>query len=134
MPCGARTAAPCGGQSVGFTPPSSQTLISLTQAEATTAITDLGLLVGAVTPQASASVQAGSVIAQTPLAGVVVTAGAAVALVVSSGPALVAVPNVVRLTQAASVAAGSLVTLVVSTGPEALQIPTLSDGAPWLRS
>jgi len=47
-------------------------------------------------------VASGSVISQSPVAGSSVTAGTAVSLIVSLGPALVAVPNVVNLTQTAA--------------------------------
>jgi hypothetical protein len=55
------------------------------------AITDAGLVLGTVQTQASATVAAGSVISQSPLAGTGVALGSAVDLVVSSGsvPAVV---------------------------------------------
>jgi hypothetical protein len=55
-----------------------------------------------VTTQSSSTVPAGNVISQNPVAGTSVAAGSAVNLVVSTGPAPVAVPNVVGLTQAAA--------------------------------
>ena len=48
---------------------------------------------------------AGSVISQSPVGGTQVNTGSAVALVVSSGPPQVAVPNVVGLTQSAATTA-----------------------------
>jgi beta-lactam-binding protein with PASTA domain len=80
-------------------------VVSLTQAAAQTAITGAGLTTGAITTANSATVAAGSVISQNPAAGSSVASGSAVALVVSSGPALVSVPNVVNLTQASAQAA-----------------------------
>ncbi|WP_432562817.1 Stk1 family PASTA domain-containing Ser/Thr kinase [Kineococcus sp. SYSU DK003] len=57
------------------------------------AITDVGLAVGEVTEQISESVPKGAVVSQTPDDGTLFR-GDAVALVVSSGPPLVAVPEV----------------------------------------
>ena len=59
-------------------------VVGLTQAAATTAITNAGLTVGDVT-FASSTVPAGSVISSTPVAGARMTLGGAVALLVSSG-------------------------------------------------
>ena len=77
-------------------------VVDSTQAAATTAITNAGLTVGTITTASSATVPAGSVISQNPAAGTQVATGSAVSLVVSSGPALVTVPNVVNTTQAAA--------------------------------
>src|SRR5712691_11266151 len=80
-------------------------VVNATQAAATAAITGAGLTVGSVTTASSATVPAGSVISQNPIAGTQVAIGTAVALVVSSGSGLVAVPNVVNATQAAATSA-----------------------------
>jgi beta-lactam-binding protein with PASTA domain len=80
-------------------------VVGLTQAAATSAITSTGLILGTVTTQSSATVAAGLVISESPTAGTSVTAKSAVSLVVSSGAAPVAVPNVVGLTQAAATTA-----------------------------
>jgi YVTN family beta-propeller protein len=56
-----------------------------TQAQASTAISSAGLVLGTVAKQASSTVPAGSVISQSPDAGVNVAGGVAVNLVVSSG-------------------------------------------------
>src|SRR5439155_24988416 len=80
-------------------------VVELTQAAATAAITTAGLTVGAITTASSTTMPAGSIISENPAAGTQVVSGSAVALVVSSGPPLVAVPNVVGLTQAAATAA-----------------------------
>jgi beta-lactam-binding protein with PASTA domain len=64
-----------------------------------------GLTVGVTTSANSNTVPAGSVISQDPAANAIVSAGSAVALVVSSGPAFVAVPAVAGLTQAAATTA-----------------------------
>jgi beta-lactam-binding protein with PASTA domain len=90
-------------------------VVGLTQAAATTAITGAGLVVGTVTTGASSTVAAGSVISESPVAGTQVNAGSAVNLVVSTGPAQVAVPNVVGLTQAAAATAITGAGLVVGT-------------------
>src|SRR4029079_18972867 len=82
--------------------PTVPNVVGLTQASASSAITGAGLVVGGVTMSASSTVPAGIVISQSPIAGSQVAAGSAVALVVSSGPAQVAVPNVVGLTQASA--------------------------------
>jgi len=60
-------------------------VVNLTQAAATTAITNAGLALGAVSQATSATVPSGSVISQSPGAGTGVAAGSAVSLVVSSG-------------------------------------------------
>lgn len=57
-----------------------------TQASAASTITGAGLVVGSVTQVHSATVPAGGVIAQDPLAGVLVSSGNAVNLIVSQGP------------------------------------------------
>ena len=86
-------------------------VVGLTQAAATTAITNAGLVVGTVTQQNSANVPAGNVISQNPAANASVAPGSSVDLVVSSGPANVTVPNVVGLPQAA------LFTSTTNSGP-----------------
>src|SRR5207248_3392200 len=74
-------------------------VVGQTQAAAASAITGAGLTVGAVTMQSSSTVAAGSVISESPPAGTKVASGSPVNLVVSSGPAQVAVPNVVGQTR-----------------------------------
>ena len=90
-------------------------VVGLTQAAATSAITGAGLTVGTVTPQSSGTVAAGKVISESPLAGTLENPGTAVNLVVSTGPAQVAVPNVVGLTQAAATNAITGAGLTVGT-------------------
>jgi beta-lactam-binding protein with PASTA domain len=90
-------------------------VVGLTQAAATTAITNAGLVVGTVTQQNSANVPAGSVINQNPAANASVAPGSSVSLVVSIGPANVTVPNVVGLSQAAATTAITNAGLVVGT-------------------
>src|SRR5205823_6202926 len=87
----------------------------LTQAAATASITTAGLTVGTITQSSSTTSPAGSVIRQDTTAGTQVVTGSAVALVVSSGPLQVAVPNVVGLTQAGATA--SITTSGLTRGP-----------------
>jgi hypothetical protein len=85
----------------------------LTQQAAQAAIAGAGLAVGAVSQANSGTVPAGLVISSSPAAGASVSPGSAVALVVSTGPTLVPVPNVVGLTQAAATTAISAAGYVV---------------------
>ena len=87
----------------------------MTQTAATTAITNAELVVGTVTQQSSATVPEGKVISQDPTAGTSVANGSAVNLVVSTGPALVSVPDVVGLMQAAATTTITNAELVVGT-------------------
>ena len=77
-------------------------VVGLTQAAASSAIKAAGLIVGTVTQQSSNAVPSGDVISENPPAGTSVATGSSVNLVVSSGVALIKVPNVVGLTQAAA--------------------------------
>jgi beta-lactam-binding protein with PASTA domain len=90
-------------------------VVGQTQATATTTITSATLVVGTVTMASSSTVPSGSVISESPVAGTLVNTGSAVNLVVSTGPAQVAVPNVVGQTQAAATTAIQAATLVVGT-------------------
>ena len=93
-------------------------VVGSTQAAAIAAIQAAGLTVGTITQATSATVPAGNVISQTPVAGINVAIGSAVSFVVSSGtapPTNVAVPNVVGSTQAAAIAAIQGVGLTVGT-------------------
>jgi beta-lactam-binding protein with PASTA domain len=71
----------------------------LNQDAASAAITEAKLTVGTVTQQASNTVASGKVISQDPANGSSVAEGSPVNLVISSGPQMVTVPNVERLTQ-----------------------------------
>ena len=66
-------------------PVSVPNVVGLTQAAAQSAITGVGLTVGAITSANSATVPAGQVISQTPASGSSVAAGSAVSLVMSLG-------------------------------------------------
>jgi beta-lactam-binding protein with PASTA domain len=94
-------------------------VVGLTQAAATTALTNASLTVGTVTQQTSSSVAAGNVISQGVAAGQVLAAGSPVDLVVSSGPPQVAVPTVTGLTQAAATSAITGASLVAGTVTQA---------------
>jgi len=86
-----------------------------TQAAATAAITGAGLVLGTVTTQSSSTVASGDVISESPVAGTSVSNGSAVNIVVSTGPAQVAVPNVVGDTKAAATTAITGAGLVLGT-------------------
>ena len=88
-------------------------VVGSTQADAEAAIVAAGLTVGAVTTASSATVAAGDVISQTPAGGTDVEEGSSVDLVVSTGSALVTVPNVVGDSYATAVAAIENAGLVV---------------------
>ena len=75
------------------------------QATAESAITAAGLSVGNVTTTSSDTVAAGNVISQTPAGGSNAEEGTSVDLVVSTGPALIAVPSVTGVSQATAEAA-----------------------------
>ena len=97
-------------------------VVGLTQAAAITSIQNTGLKVTVVT-ETNATVPAGNVIRQNPLAGISVAAASTVTIYVSSGtappPGKVIVPNVVGLTQAAPSAAIQAVGLTVTVVQEA---------------
>jgi beta-lactam-binding protein with PASTA domain len=87
----------------------------LTQAAATTAITKEKLTVGTITQQPSNTVATGDVIGQDPTSGRSVAEGFPVNLVISSGPQMVTVPNVERLTQDDATTAVTAAKLTVGT-------------------
>jgi RHS repeat-associated protein len=89
------------------------------QADAEAAIIAASLSVGAITTANSDTVPAGSVISQDPVGGTSVAEGSSVNLVVSLGPALVAVPDVVGLSEAAAQAAIGAAGLAVGTSTTA---------------
>ena len=71
----------------------------LTTAQATDALINAGLTVGMISQQAHATIPAGSVISQAPVADTVVSPGTAIDLTVSLGIGRVIVPNVVGMTE-----------------------------------
>jgi beta-lactam-binding protein with PASTA domain len=90
-------------------------VVGQAQIAAAAAITNAGLVVGTTTTAPSATMPAGSVITESPTAGTLVAIGSAVSLIVSSGPSLVAVPNVVGMTQAAATASITGASLTLGT-------------------
>src|SRR5450755_5167102 len=98
--------AGCGGSdgSSGSVAPVPD-VAGFTQTAATTSINQAGLAVGTVTMQSSSTAASGEVISESPVAGTKVMIGSLVSLIVSTGPAQVAVPNVVGQTQAAATTA-----------------------------
>ena len=84
-----------------------------TLAQAETAITDAGLLVGNINGEASTAVPAGQVLRTTPAVGNSVARGASINIVVSTGPADVSVPDVTNLAEADAVADIVAATLLV---------------------
>jgi len=75
-------------------------LVGLTLAEAREKLTDAGLTLGDVTEQIDASVPAGEIISATPGAGDSADRDAPVAVVVSKGPDVIAVPDLRGKTKA----------------------------------
>ncbi|MEQ1558748.1 MAG: PASTA domain-containing protein [Methyloglobulus sp.] len=90
-------------------------VVGQTQTAAQAALTAANLTVGTVTTASSDTIAAGLVISQNPAAGASVAKSTPVALVVSSGSALVAVPNVVGQTQVAAQTALTAANLAVGT-------------------
>lgn len=74
----------------------------LSQSIAESSIVDADLLVGTVTTQSSSTVPSGNVISQDPAASTEVASGSTVNLIVSSGEALISIPDVVGQTQQAA--------------------------------
>jgi YVTN family beta-propeller protein len=100
-------------------------LAGLTEAEAATALTDAGLILGNTTTLSSPAVPAGQILSQDPIAGFEALPDSAVDVVVSSGPASVTVPNLTGQPQSDAEAAilGAGLTLGTVT-------PTPSDTIP----
>jgi beta-lactam-binding protein with PASTA domain len=90
-------------------------VVGLTEAAATSALSSAGLMIGTIGTVRSATVPAGSVISENPVAGTSVATGSAVNLTFSAGPPPVSVPNVVGLTQAAATSALTSDSLTVGT-------------------
>ena len=83
-------------------------VVGLSQAAASTAITNAGLVVGTVTQQSSVNVPAGNVISQNPVGGTQANLGSAVNLVVSSGPSSNAATLALDLSQFVIDAGGTI--------------------------
>nr|MBA3614305.1 PASTA domain-containing protein [Nitrospirales bacterium] len=100
-------------------------VVGFSQIAAESEITGAGLTVGAITTTNHASVPSGSVISQTPAAGIDVPAGSSIDLVVSDGPALITVPGVVGLPQldAESAITGAGLTVGATTTASHASVP-----------
>ncbi len=93
-------------------------VVGLAQATAESSIVAANLVVGTVTSQNDAVVPAGDVISQSPIGTTSVAEGSSVDLVISLGPVMTKVPNVVGLAQAtaeSSIVAANLVVGTVTT-------------------
>jgi beta-lactam-binding protein with PASTA domain len=88
--------------STGSCPVTLPNVVGETQIAAGTLLTDAHLSAGTVTQQCSGTVEAGLIISQDPAAGTSAAPGSAVALVVSTGPCPVTVPNLADETQEAA--------------------------------
>ncbi|HEX3913331.1 MAG TPA: PASTA domain-containing protein [Steroidobacteraceae bacterium] len=115
----ALTACGAGGGAGPTPPPQSQVavpnVVGLASDAAGTAIAGAGLGLGTVTTASSATVASGSIISEMPAAGTMVAPNSNVSVVISSGPAQVAVPDVVGMTQASATASITGVGLVIGT-------------------
>ncbi len=94
-------------------------VVGMAQGDAQSAIAAAKLIVGAITQANSATVPVGSVISQNPLAGTLVAEGSSVSLVISTGPVMVSVPNVVGMTQAVATSTITSAKLAVGAITEA---------------
>jgi beta-lactam-binding protein with PASTA domain len=94
------------------------TVEGLTKDAATSTITAANLKVGTVTQQSSNTVATDKIITQYPPSGSSVAEGSQVQLLISSGPEMVAVPNVEGSTQAAATTAITEAKLKVGTAAQ----------------
>jgi formylglycine-generating enzyme required for sulfatase activity len=90
-------------------------VVGLTQAVAANTLAGAGLSVGTVTRQNSATVAAGVVISQNPVAGSSVASGTAVTLTISSGATQISVPDIVQQSQSAATTVLNDMGLLVGT-------------------
>src|SRR5258705_3046441 len=104
-----------GGGGSGDSSATVPNVVGNSQSAAETAISGAGLVLGTVSTQSSASVTSGLVISESPAAGASVPNGSSVSLVISSGPILIGVPNVVGDSQSAATTAITGAGLVVGT-------------------
>lgn len=91
------------------------TIIGMHHTQASNAVVAAGLTVGGVTSAYSATVAEGNIISQDPSAGTSVSSGSSVNYVVSLGPELVTVPNVIGMSRSAAETAVITVGLSVGT-------------------
>ncbi len=117
--------------SKGPEPVSVPDVVGMAQAAAQTVITDAGLTVGAVTEEYHATIPAGQVISQDPLAGSSVAPGSAVSLDVSIGNPVLAMTPVKRLVEAE---AGDTSFSVYNTGSGTMNwSASVTSGGSWCR-
>jgi RHS repeat-associated protein len=90
-------------------------VVGMNQTAAESAITAAGLAIGLITQANNPTIPVGIVISQSPAGGSSVPLGSPVSLVVSIGPVMVTVPNVVGMTHASAEAAIRAANLVVGT-------------------
>ena len=98
-------------------------VVGLLQSDAEAVLVTAGLTVGTITEENSLTVPAGDVISQSPVMGTIVVEGSTVDLVVSLGPAIISVPDVVGLLQVdaeTAIMAAGLVVGAISTRHSAL--------------
>jgi uncharacterized repeat protein (TIGR03803 family) len=107
--------AACGEDKAAPQVISTPNVVSDTVAAASSALQAVGLTLGAQSNAQSASVPSGEIISQSPAAGTSVPIGSAVAVVVSTGPATVNVPNLASDTVAAATTALQAVGLTLGT-------------------
>jgi len=86
-----------------------------TQAEAEAALAVLGLLLGEVTLEYSDTVPLGQVISQNPVEETAVAYGSVVSIVVSNGPCIAPVPNLIGIPQSEAEAALAAANLILGT-------------------
>jgi len=96
---GAGLVTAAGPTTKGATLTSVPNVVAMTRLQAQSAISGAKLVTGTITEVYNNAVQSGDVISQDPAAGLDAAPGAAVNLVVSLGPAPVAVPNLAGLTR-----------------------------------
>jgi beta-lactam-binding protein with PASTA domain len=102
-------------------------VVQMTQPDAQTAIIAAGFKVGRVeTTQTAEASEVGKVVAESPTPGTQVKVGSPINITVSGGQKLVAVPNVVGMTQAAAEAALSQAGLTASA--QSGNSPTVASG------
>jgi beta-lactam-binding protein with PASTA domain len=109
-------------------------VVGMVQATAQSTITGVGLTVGAVTSANSATVAAGKVISQNPVAGNSVPLSSAVALVVSTGPATTGVPAVDKMVFSEGLGKRTTAAFSTTAPGEVLVAFAASDGPPSANS
>lgn len=94
-------------------------VVGMTETSAVASLASAGLVAGARSQASSATTPAGSVVSQHPAAGATAARSSAVDLVVSTGPAIVTVPDLAGMTEASARAALSAAGLVAGSVSQA---------------